>query len=203
MPEPTRDAVLAVDLDGTVVAVNTFPFFVRYLARGLIRARQHGALARLVAVAVLRKLRLASHHDLKRVVCAVGSAVPSADTRLWAEALLAEHGHGEVLALIRGWDGPVVLTTAAPEVYAVHFGELLGIAEVHGSRLTSEGMTDNASHEKAVRLRTSGVDRVAVFVTDDLVLDAPMAALADLVLEVQRGGIMRECTAAGSDPSPS
>jgi phosphoserine phosphatase len=194
MREPA--SVLAVDLDGTVVGVNSFPSFVRHLTRGLLTARRYGPLARLLAAGVLRRAGLADHRHLKRVVCTLASELPSDGTQQWAASLLDEHAHPAVVDLIRGWDGHVVLTTAAPEVYAVHFGRLLGIPEVHGSVVREGVLTDNVSHGKVVRLRGSGVERVAVFVTDDLVLDAPVAGLADRVLEVGAGGRIHECTGA-------
>lgn len=106
--------------------------------------------------------------------------------------VLAEHGQPDVVALVRDWAGPTVLTTAAPEVYAAHLGRLLGVDEVHGSTVRGRTLVNNESREKVVRLRAAGLDRVACFVTDDLVLDAPMAALADRVLEVSGPGRLRE-----------
>lgn len=203
MSERSGDGVLAVDLDGTVLGVNTFPSFVRHLSRALLDTREPGPLARLLLVGMLRKARLASHQDLKKAVCAVAPAAPADAVRDWAQSLLAEHGHPEVIDVVRGWRGRVVLTTAAPEVYAVHFGELLGIAEVHGSVLRDGVLTDNVSHGKPLRLRAAGVERVAVFVTDDLVLDAPMAAIADRVYEVRPGGELRECARPVRSALPS
>lgn len=191
MPERDPGRTLAVDLDGTVVAINTFPSFVRHLARLLWRDRRLGALAALVGTGVLRRAHLARHRDLKRLVCRLGATVPDAELEGWARTVLEEHGHPEVVRLVRDWSGPSVLTTAAPEVYARHIGRLLDVDEVHGSTVRGRVLTNNESQEKCVRLRAAGLERVALFVTDDLVVDAPMASLADRVLEVRPGGSTR------------
>lgn len=197
MPDAPGEAVLASDLDGTVVGINTFPVFVRFLVRHLRRTRQVGPLAGLLAVGLLRRAHLVGHERLKQVVCVVGQRVPEAELQRWAQSVLSEHGHPEAVRLIAGWPGRTILTTAAPELYAVHLAALLGIPEVHGTVLRDGRLVNNESHAKCVRLRAAGVERVAVFLTDDLVLDGPLAGLADRVYEVLGGGRLRECVPNG------
>ena len=193
MREPTAAAgVLAVDLDGTVVGINTFPHFVRFLTRTLLSTRRVVPLGLLVGAGLLRRTGLLGHRDLKRVVCQVAGSLPEQDLRAWAESVLARHAHPEVVEMVRGWQGRAVLTTAAPEVYAVHLAALLGIGEVHGSRVVDGVLVNNESAEKCVRLRAAGMERVDVFLTDDTVIDLPMARIADRVYEVQADGRMRE-----------
>ena len=191
MPE-ARAGVLATDLDGTVVDVNTFPYFVRFLTRRLAAERRPVALGTLVAAGVLRKLHLLGHDTFKRVVCDLGDTLPTHDVAEWSRAILADHGHPEVVELLRGWRGRMLLTTAAPHVYAQHLAALLDIPEVHASYVRGRTLVNNEGPEKPVRLRDAGLDRVDVFLTDDMVLDLPMAELADLVYEVQAGGRIRE-----------
>jgi phosphoserine phosphatase len=180
--------VLATDLDGTVVDVNTFPSFVRFLTRELAAARRPVGLGVLVAAGVLRKLHVLPHHAFKRVVCDLGATLPADHVTDWARRMLAEHGHAEVLELLRGWQGRRILTTAAPQVYADHLAALLDIPEVHASHVRGGTLVNNEGPAKTVRLRAAGLDRVDVFLTDDMVVDLPMAELADLVYEVRPGG---------------
>lgn len=196
MREVTDRDVLAVDLDGTVVRVNSFPFFVRFLVGQLLLRVQIRALLRLVAAGMRRKLRLAGHADLKQVVCEVAGAVPPGRRERWAADLLARHGNAEVIELLRGWPGPRLLTTAAPEVYAGMIAGLLEVAETHGSRVVDGVLVDNKGDAKVVRLLESGLTGVTLFVTDDVVLDAPMARVADRVLEVSGSGRMTDWVAA-------
>ncbi|WNB85440.1 phosphoribosyltransferase family protein [Cellulomonas sp. ATA003] len=84
MPDRAPGAVLAADLDGTVVGINTFPSFVRFLTRELARERRAVALASLVATGVLRRAHLARHEDLKRRVCVLGATLPAARVATWA-----------------------------------------------------------------------------------------------------------------------
>lgn len=199
MPDPARTAddgpVLATDLDGTVVAVNTFPLFVRFLTRRLLAARRPGPLVRLSLAGAGRRARLVGHDHLKRVVCEVAAHVPPQEVRGWAEDLLDRHGHQEVLEIVRAWPGPTLLTTAAPEVYAVHLARLVGVDEVHGSGTRDGVFVNNESERKCARLRATGREGVAVFLTDDTDLDGPMAALADEVYEVDASGRARVWTA--------
>ncbi|WP_298459328.1 haloacid dehalogenase-like hydrolase [uncultured Cellulomonas sp.] len=190
MPD-ARTGVLATDLDGTVVDVNTFPHFVRFLTRRLVAARRPVALARLVAAGGLRRLHVVSHHGLKRVVCELGATLPPAEVAEWARLVLAEHGHPEVVETVRGWTGRALLTTAAPQVYAVHLAALLGITEVHASHVRGGALLNNEGPEKVRQLALAGLDRVEVFLTDDMVIDRPMAQVADRVLEVGPGGRIR------------
>ena len=192
MPEGDGSRILASDFDGTVVGTNTFPHFVRFLARQLWRSRRLPALLGLLAVVALRKVRLAGHHHLKAVVCRLGATVADHEVAEWARSVLDRHSHPEVVEMIDRWPGRTILTTAAPEVYAVHFARLLGIPEVHGSVVQGWRLTNNESEAKVVRLRAAGADRLAVFITDDLVVDAPVAALAARVHEVRAGGSVRE-----------
>ena len=196
MREP--QAVLATDLDGTVVGINTFPHFIRFLTRRLVAERRPMALLRLLGVAALRKAHLTGHGALKRVVCEVGPTLPEADVREWAEGVLAEHGHREVMDIIASWEGPTVLTTAAPEFYAAHLARLLGIPEVHGSVVRGGVLVNNEHDAKRVRLAAAGLERVAVFLTDDLTIDGPLAAIADRVLEVGPDGRVRVHTSEGT-----
>ena len=191
MPDPGT-GVLATDLDGTVVDVNTFPYFVRFLTRRLVAARRPVALGRLLAAGVLRRLHVLPHHALKRVVCDLGATLPPAEVAEWSRLMLAEHGHPEVVDLVRAWTGRAMLTTAAPEVYAVHLGDLLGITEVHASHVRGRTLVNNEGPEKTRRLASAGLERVDLFVTDDMVIDLPMARLAERVLEVQAGGAIRQ-----------
>jgi len=191
MPEAAV-GVLATDLDGTVVDVNTFPYFVRFLTRRLVAARRPLALGVLVGAGALRKLHLLPHRTLKRVVCDLGSTLPPEELAQWAVAMLADHSHPEVVEIVRSWRGRVLLTTAAPQVYADHLGALLGAAEVHASYVRGRTLVNNEGAAKAVRMRAAGLDRVDVFLTDDLVLDLPVAELADRVYSVEPGGGARE-----------
>ncbi|GAA2721749.1 HAD family hydrolase [Cellulomonas aerilata] len=191
MPEQ-RGGVLATDLDGTVVDVNTFPYFVRFLTRRLVAERRPAALGALVAAGVLRKLHVLPHHAFKRLVCDLGAGVPADQVADWARTMLAEHGHPEVVAMVREWEGRTILTTAAPQVYADHLAAALDIPEVHASYVRQRTLVNNEGPQKTVRLRAAGLDRVDVFLTDDTVIDLPMAELADVVYEVRHGGRIRE-----------
>lgn len=183
--------MLAVDLDGTLVNVNTFPRFTRFLVLRLARDGRRGAALRVLRAIVARKLGVRSHAHLKAVVCRHAPALRAGSVEAWAATLLARHLNPDVDALVRSWSATKVLTTAAPEVYARVIGRRTGFELVHGTRLEPAGLLDNSGEAKADRLRAASLHRLDVAVTDDPHLDAPLLGLAARGLLVDAEGRLR------------
>jgi phosphoserine phosphatase len=176
--EPPFDGappVLAVDLDGTLIGVNSFPHFVRHLLVRLLRAGRLRAAARVASAVLSRKLLGRDHETLKAVIASTSEGL---DTGAFSEAMLRRHLNPSVAELVRTWPGTSVLCTAAPESYARGFAAALGFDHVQGSVHTSAGFEDNSGERKAARLRRAGLGAVEVAVTDDPELDGPLLALA-------------------------
>lgn len=184
--------VLACDLDGTLVAGNTFPRFVLFsLWRLLLEGELRGWL-RLVAALVRRKLLGAPHLVLKEAVHDVSLLLSTGAVRRWARRLLTRRGHRDVVGIIRDWEGSTVLCTAAPQPYAAHFGELLGMSLVQGSTRRAGRFVENVSTAKAVRLAGVLPQSLAVAITDDADLDGPLLALAGRKLFVDGPGVVTD-----------
>lgn len=138
-----RDAsappVFICDLDGTILAVNSFPYWARVLlgARfaGLSPVRQ-ARFATMTAMAlVARKLGLLNHEALKRGLQSIWADATRADPhagRRFANEL-ARHVRPSLAPLlgdIRQGEVDAVLATAAAADYAAPLGRLLGFRHV-------------------------------------------------------------------------
>lgn len=191
MPEVcVEDRVLALDLDGTVLGCNTFPHFVRFLLYGYLRRARVIDLIRLAGMIALRKTKLVSHNQFKLYVCRAGGRMEPNRVLEWARVLLETHQHSQVTELAEMWPGSVLLTTAAPECYAVAFGDLLSVDRVHASGERDGAFWNNEGERKVDRCLEAG-DEVFHFVTDDRVVDAPMIAFASHSSWVDEVGRLR------------
>jgi hypothetical protein len=182
--------VLVVDLDGTLVTVNTFPHFIRFLLRQLVRERRIGAASRVARALVGRKASLRSHRHLKAVVCRTAVSLEEAAIGGWADTLLERFLNVEVDRLVRSWPAVKVLSTAAPEPYALVIGRALGFHAVQGSYEGPGGFVDNSGPQKALRLRHAALLPLDTAVTDDVVLDRPLLELVQRRLLVVDGRLV-------------
>ena len=195
-----QPAVLAVDLDETLLDVNSFPVFVRFLLAELLRGGQAPAALRLGAALAVRKTVGAPHERLKALVCRLAERVALEPLEAWAEELLEQHGTASVVELVAGWDGTTVLTTAAPERYARVVGLAAGFDVVHGSTVDARGrLRHNVREAKLHRLEAEGLMPLAAAVSDDGDLDAPLLAAAAESWLVT-GGKLRRFSASDALP---
>ena len=180
--------VLACDLDGTLVSVNTFPRFVLFSLWRLPLERRVGAWLHLVLALARRKLLGAPHALLKEAVHDASTSLSHAAVRRWADRLLARTARPAVVQLVREWHGGTVLCTAAPQPYATHFGELLGFDVVQGSARHAGLFVENVAAEKAFRLQSTLTGPLDCAVTDDARIDGPLLMLARRRLVVGPAG---------------
>lgn len=181
---------LAVDLDGTLVSVNTFPHFVRHLVLRLALQGRLAAAGRLAIALLGRKALRRSHLEFKRRACVEAERLAPGVMEAWAVTTLRQYESDEVRDLVRDWPGLTILCTAAPEVYARHIGAAVGFGLTLGSLETADGFLDNTGEAKVGRLKENGVSRLDAAVTDDDVVDAPMLAIAERRLLVKDGRIL-------------
>jgi phosphoserine phosphatase len=193
MPRPDQAApILVCDLDGTLVHVNTFPLFLRFLLGRLLTRRDAGGLATLGWALVRRKVLRGPHLHLKAATHRVGARLEPELVRSWADAVAQREVNPGVAALVRDWSGPSVLTTAAPGVYAGYFAERFGFTTAHASDFVAGAYVENVSGAKTARLAAAGLSDVACAVSDDAVTDAPLLAAARRALLVEPGGELVE-----------
>jgi phosphoserine phosphatase len=197
MPRPSADeAVLACDLDGTLVRVNTFPSFVRFALLQLARQRDVVGACRLGWALVSRKLLRTSHLRLKEEVHRAGLRLGERQVEHWARALLASEAHPDVQRLLAEWRGRLILCTAAPSCYAEVLGAVAGFGSVQGSGWVAATYVENVHEAKATRLAHELGAPLACAVTDDVHLDGPLLALAAQGLVVDAQGRLSAWTAA-------
>ena len=177
--------LLAVDLDETLVDVNTFPSLVRLLPGALVRSRRPAAVARLGVALIRRKLLRGSHADLKSEVCRLVDLADGASLDEWTMSMLEEHGDDRLIRAVGLWDGPTLLTSAAPESVVRRIAEAVGFDHAHGSVRDGSTFVENVSTAKVERLRSSGLDRPALAISDEPELDGPLLRYANRQLVVR------------------
>jgi phosphoserine phosphatase len=165
-----RDPVLIVDLDGTVLAVNSFPCWVRFMLwgpvaqRGLAhRSRVAGATLFLLA---LRKAGLIGHEDFKRrlqhrwQVATAGDRGASEQLLIGRLSRTVRPEMAPALAAIASGSIDAVLATAAVADYADGLGRALGFAHVLATkRQRGAGEPSNAGMHKRDAVMKFLVDR--------------------------------------------
>jgi hypothetical protein len=177
MPRLDGADVLVVDLDGTLLRVNSFPVFVRFLLYRLVCEGRLVTLTRVVAALGRRKIMRGEHARLKAVVCDACSHLDAHNIARWADGIVRRHARPEIVVQARTWPGPVVLCTSAPEGYARAIGEACGCDFVQGSRVLDGRLVQNVGTEKARRLSELVTGSVELVISDDRDLDGPLLAL--------------------------
>jgi phosphoserine phosphatase len=172
-------------MDETIVRQNSFPHFVRFVARQMLRERNYRGLIVLTLTAGMRRLGLASHCALKETVHRLASDLDDTAVAAWCEWFVSASARDDVCEYVEAWPGTRWLATAAPEVYAVHIGRLLGFDVVQGSGWVAGRYVDNQGETKARRLRASGLHEVDVAISDDPAVDGPLLAMARMPVTVR------------------
>lgn len=166
MEKTAENKVTVVDLDGTLLRVNSLSLFVRFLAARLLARRDIIPLCRLLWTVCLRKLRLSSHAAAK------WKAMHIADRHLTQTdyhdfiAGLEPHVRRE---LCPDGSGLWILATAAPAQYALIIAENLRFDECVATPMsaTPENYTETRSEEKLRRVLPLLPDSPAIrFFTD-------------------------------------
>jgi phosphoserine phosphatase len=165
LPDATLDLtigdrpVLIVDLDGTVLSINSFRRWVLFLLRGrfpgigrLARARLATATASLL---LARRLHLVDHETLKRALQGLWQRATAFDQGAAERAFLVElDGYVRpslrpLLAAIAAGEHDAILATAAAGDYAEAFGVRLGFRHVLATkRVRVRGVLSNDGDRK-------------------------------------------------------
>ncbi len=138
---PGRPApVLVFDLDGTILSVNSFQYWVLFLLGGRIRGLGVGCRVRLAVQAawllILRKLRRIDHASLLSALQQAWWAIPSSATCSVVDPLqtmLLRHLRPNLrpfLQMVASDRLDAVLATAAAGEYAIGLGQRLGFRHV-------------------------------------------------------------------------
>lgn len=134
------EPVLIVDLDGTLLQVNSFPRWAMFLVRGRFahldwRSRAHIGLSSLALIAG-RKLRLMPHDALKQRLRHLWQVATSGDSGAAQRDIagqLRAHVRPEFAPLLKSvadGDADAILATAAAGEYAEGLGRSLGFRHV-------------------------------------------------------------------------
>ncbi|HET7690649.1 MAG TPA: HAD-IB family phosphatase [Nocardioidaceae bacterium] len=205
--------ICVVDLDGTLIAENSFRQWIAFLGRWALRNRRVVMLLRLALACALRLLRIGSHATLKRRVLSLSTSVDALSVHEFSRQL-ASRVRPEVCALVaqQAQSGClIVLVTAAPDFYLGPIGEALGADHVVASpSVVTRGWRELSGEAKLEALENRfGADvRLAVVLTDHAD-DAPLVRRAERTIVVAPdAGSWKTLSAAGTnverlDPRPT
>lgn len=184
--------VLVVDLDGTLVRTNSFRtwtmrHFVGAAAMQVGTRRYVKRAAAFILLYGLRAMRIISHRRLKSLFLRVwaqtgGSSAEATEYAEWLRVrYLNERVHEFVRAALTAGE-PVVLATAAPELYASPFAARLGMTVIATKPPDGNALCDETiGIRKAVKLRewlANQPGEHTLTVITDHSDDEPMLALA-------------------------
>lgn len=154
--------VIVVDLDGTLVNVNTFREYLLFTAKVLTGRLRFLPVIRIMISVAMRKLRLVSHSAMKRrVLAATQSLVSGDDIDSFVRQLLQKVNIDllNMLEKYRKEGCKILLATAAPGLYAREFADSL---HLDGCVATPE-VADNASWRENVG--TAKLDSVCDYIS--------------------------------------
>jgi phosphoserine phosphatase len=154
--------VYILDLDGTILKINSFPYWVMFLARAPFprldwrrRARISGTVLLLLAG---RKLRLLNHEHFKWRLQQLWQHVTGGNDMVaqrFAERIIAHvrPEMGPVLTMVAAGRIDAIMATAAPADYAQRLGKALGFKHIiatSGTRSRDEPSNVGEQKRKAV-----------------------------------------------------
>ncbi|MBD5224355.1 MAG: haloacid dehalogenase-like hydrolase [Bacteroidales bacterium] len=125
------NGLLVVDLDGTLVDVNSFTSFVTYLVVQMAKYGKWNAFFKVIHIVGLRKMRCISHADAKKAIIDCCNSVYGGNKQIYSEFCegLGKRLRPSVINIIdkyRRTGATVALATAAPAEYAELFAHSCG-----------------------------------------------------------------------------
>lgn len=175
--------LVVVDLDGTLIAGNSFHLWLRFLTLWALRNGRLRVLAGVMSAVVLRLLRRTSHAQLKRSVLLLSADVPIGVTEVFAQRVTsAVRPDVRSQVAVHAADGlSVVLVTAAPDFYLSDVAAALSADAVVGTpSAVNAGWKEVVGESKWSRLTDLyGSDVVIEVVYTDHADDLPLVLRAN------------------------
>ncbi len=120
---------VAVDLDGTLVEVNTFHLLIRYLLRKLRREKNFREVAKIISLLLIRKTHLITHRVMKYPIHKSAEIFLSDDELSEFVDILKHQLNPKLCARLKFYKEEgykIIIATAAPELYVKKLCESLG-----------------------------------------------------------------------------
>lgn len=121
---------VAVDLDGTLLATNTFVEYVLFSFRESLKNFRADLAAGIIGLVLLRRFRAISHSTMKRrLLCLLDTFMNEKRISRFVTGLLG-HAAEDVVALCERYHGQgcyLLLATAAPRCYAAEVASRMGL----------------------------------------------------------------------------
>lgn len=175
---------LVIDLDGTLVDVNTFREYIVFAAKEAVKSGRPEIAARMAMAVALRKARMISHNCMKRNILHASGRLMNAERLGRFVDILLKNVNLNVAQLVtqkhaEGWF--VSLATAAPENYAEVFARNFPFDSICATPMPKGGEdwrenVGEVKRDRVVELLALNDARLSIFVTDHYD-DLPLLAL--------------------------
>ncbi len=131
--------LIAVDLDGTYLTINSMEAYTLYVFQALLTRLRWCRAARVLAWVVKRKLRRCDHRTMKHAILKAAAPVSSPEAMERFARHLLRYVNPDVQKLIdqrkaKGWK--TILATAAPDIYALPLAKIQGFDYACATELT-------------------------------------------------------------------
>lgn len=165
---------LVIDLDGTLVDVNTFREYIVFAAKEAVKSGRPDIAARMAMAVALRKARMISHSCMKRNILHASGRLMNAERLGRFVDILLKNVNLNVAQLVtqkhaEGWF--VCLATAAPENYAEVFARNFPFDSICATPMPKGGEdwrenVGEVKRDKVEELLALNDARLSIFVTD-------------------------------------
>lgn len=176
------------DLDGTLISINSFHLWLRYLLCWAVRRVRILIITQLFWYSALRLLGVINHIVLKKAILRLSHQVPIPERIIFGQKLM-QYVRPELLAKMQQHkkDGfTVVIATAALDLYLVGFKQLCEVdAILATSSELSSSWQENLKAQKLHNIRSCyGSDALIVYAYSDHSDDLPLLKAAKYAIVV-------------------
>ena len=160
--------VLVIDLDGTLMSVNTFHYYIKFICYSYLKLLKLKSLFLILGVVVLRVFKIVSHSVMKFEILKIVETTDSLDHESFVVNLLKFLN--PILEIKQGDFDLKILATAAPENYSKIIAEKLDFdyCIATNSKDKLENIRENKLHNVKCLLKKINKTHVDLFISDHI-----------------------------------
>ena len=177
--------IIVTDLDGTLISINSFPFWIRFLIKEAISNINLTLLFNLLILLFKRKVLKEKHVEFKRQLMLL--EYPESYDHNFAVQLLCYINEDVVTELFTTKKACIVISTAAPSNYAEAFVSALPfkVDKLHCSKITNGKIYENFADNKVVSFKNDfHSQKINLFLTDHIE-DLPLMLHSEAIILVK------------------
>lgn len=176
--------IIVTDLDGTLISINSFPLWIRFLIKKAICNINLTLLFNLLILLFKRKVLKETHAKFKRQLMQL--KYPQSYDHNFAVQLLCYINEDVVTELFNFQNACIVISTAAPKNYAEALVSVLPfkVDKLHCSKITNGKIYENFAHNKVISFKNDFNNQVIDLFLTDHIEDLPMILHSEEIILV-------------------